>query len=205
MTHVLIALIPKPGATHEGQLRPIGILPMLYRIYMKIRRHTYKYWVRQIHNGREESALDLAWKTRVQDEVDEHNQLYTASTFLDCSKCYERVNRYKAQGLLTQTGAPASLVNLVLGIYQGQRCIKIHGRTIPTGQFQQGIIAGCSWAKDILKTLISAIKKDCDAAGLPMRDYVDDIMLREVSRDIPALIHKAHAGNSPSSSCDRRV
>ena len=60
MQHVLIALIPKPGATHEGQLRPIGILPMLYRIYMKIRRHTYKDWVRQIHNGREESALDLA-------------------------------------------------------------------------------------------------------------------------------------------------
>ena len=27
-----------------------------------------------------------------------------------------------------------------------------------------------------------------------MRDYVDDIMLREVSRDIPTLIHKAHAG-----------
>ena len=60
MQHVLIALIPKPGATHEGRLRPIGILPMLYRIYMKIRRYTYKGWVRQLHNGREESALDLA-------------------------------------------------------------------------------------------------------------------------------------------------
>ena len=39
MRRVLIALIPKPGATHEGQLRPRGILPMLHRIYMKIRRH----------------------------------------------------------------------------------------------------------------------------------------------------------------------
>ena len=27
-----------------------------------------------------------------------------------------------------------------------------------------------------------------------MRDYVDDIMLREVSHDIPTLIHKVHAG-----------
>ena len=29
---------------------------------------------------------------------------------------------------------------------------------------------------------------------MPMRDYVDDIMLREVSHDIPALIHKVRAG-----------
>ena len=36
MQHVLIALIPKPGATHEGQLRPIGILPMLYRVTVKL-------------------------------------------------------------------------------------------------------------------------------------------------------------------------
>ena len=36
MKHILIAPIPKAGATHEGQLRPIGILPMLYRVYMKL-------------------------------------------------------------------------------------------------------------------------------------------------------------------------
>ena len=76
---------------------------------------------------------------------------------------------------------------MVLGMYQGERYIKVHGRVIRTGEFQQGIIAGCSWAKDILKTIISKIKKDCGAAGLPMRDYVDDIMLREVSHDIPHL------------------
>ena len=91
--------------------------------------------------------------------MDEHNGLYAVSTFLDCSKCYERVNHKRAQDLLVQAGAPASLVNMALGIYQGERYIKVHGRTIRTGEFQQGIIAGCSWAKDILKTLISKIKK----------------------------------------------
>ena len=134
---------------------------------MKLRRHTYKDWVRQIHNGREESALDLAWKTRVQDEVDEHNQLYAASTFLDCSKCYERVNHKHAQDLLTQAGAPASLINMVLGMYQGERYIKVHGRVIRTGEFQQGIIAVCSWAKDILNTIISNIKKTARPPGSP--------------------------------------
>ena len=57
---------------------------------------------------------------------------------------------------------------MVLGMRQGERYVKVHGRVIRTGDFQQGIIAGCSWAKDILKTIISKIKHDCEAAGLPM-------------------------------------
>ena len=52
MTHILIALIPKAGATHEGQLRPIGILPMLYRVYMKLRRRSHSDWTRTLHDGR---------------------------------------------------------------------------------------------------------------------------------------------------------
>ena len=83
---------------------------------------------------------------------------------------------------------------MVLGMYQGERYIKVHGRVIRTGDFKHGIIAGCSWAKDILKTIIRKIKNDCDAAGLPMRYYVDDIMLREVSHDIPTLIQKVYTG-----------
>merc|ERR1712110_1034050 len=83
---------------------------------------------------------------------------------------------------------------MVLSMYQGTRYIKVHGRTIHTGEFQQGIIAGCSWAKDILKVLIGDIKKRCDRLGLTLRDYVDDIMLREVSHDVDTLVHKAYAG-----------
>ena len=194
MTHVLVALIPKPGAQHEGQLRPIGILPMLYRIYMKIRRQSYQSWTREIHHGREESALDLAWKTRVQDEIDESNGLYTITSFLDCSKCYERVNHRVAQDLLLGADAPPSLVNMILSMYQGDRYIKVHGQTIHAGKFHQGIIAGCSWAKDILKVLIADIKSSCADLGITLRDYVDDMMLRETSHDIQTLIHCAYTG-----------
>ena len=84
--------------------------------------------------------------------------------FLDCSKCYERVNRKKAQDLLSQAGAPASLINVALGIYQGRRYLKVHGQTVATGLFCQGVIAGCSWAKDILKVLIADIKVRCAGA-----------------------------------------
>ena len=33
-----VTLTPKPKATHEGQLRPIGLLPMIYRIWMSVRK-----------------------------------------------------------------------------------------------------------------------------------------------------------------------
>ena len=35
-----IALIDKPGATHEGQLRPICLLPYVYRAWMRMRKNT---------------------------------------------------------------------------------------------------------------------------------------------------------------------
>ncbi len=33
----IIALMTKEGASHEGELRPIGMLPYIYRIWMAIR------------------------------------------------------------------------------------------------------------------------------------------------------------------------
>eukprot|EP00972_Heterocapsa_arctica_P093439 13782525-Heterocapsa_arctica.AAC.1 len=34
----IIALIPKDGADNEGQLRPIAILPYIYRVWMAVRK-----------------------------------------------------------------------------------------------------------------------------------------------------------------------
>ena len=72
--------------------------------------------------------------------------------------------------------------------------MKVHGQTVPTSQFQRGVVAGCSWAKDILKALISDIKERCAEVGLDLRDYVDDITTRETSEDIDTLAHRAHTG-----------
>eukprot|EP00972_Heterocapsa_arctica_P039136 5764200-Heterocapsa_arctica.AAC.1 len=36
--HPTIALIAKEGAEHEGQLRPIAILPYVYRVWMAVRK-----------------------------------------------------------------------------------------------------------------------------------------------------------------------
>ena len=45
----LIALLDKEGARHEGQLRPICLLPYIYRIWMKLRRPATKDWLQNLY------------------------------------------------------------------------------------------------------------------------------------------------------------
>ena len=47
----VIALIPNPGATTEAQLRPIGIMPYIYRTWVAARRSQARQWSLHIHGG----------------------------------------------------------------------------------------------------------------------------------------------------------
>eukprot|EP00972_Heterocapsa_arctica_P053086 7818333-Heterocapsa_arctica.AAC.1 len=47
----IIALIPKDGAENEGQLRPITILPYMYKVWMAIRKKGVKHWAMQLNDG----------------------------------------------------------------------------------------------------------------------------------------------------------
>ena len=39
-----VSLIPKEGACHEGKLRPIGVLPYFYRVWMAARGRDAQPW-----------------------------------------------------------------------------------------------------------------------------------------------------------------
>ena len=56
----LTALIPKEGARHEGQLRPIGLLPYAYRIWMGLRRQDLAGWLAGLYEGQQASPVELA-------------------------------------------------------------------------------------------------------------------------------------------------
>ena len=42
-----VTLTPKPKATHKGQLRPIGLLPTIYRIWMSVRQPQAYEWTKK--------------------------------------------------------------------------------------------------------------------------------------------------------------
>ena len=70
LRHNIIALVPKPGATHEKQLRPIGLLSYVYRVWMVIRKQHLATWSRTLHGGRHQGAAELATRPRIDMELD---------------------------------------------------------------------------------------------------------------------------------------
>ncbi len=70
LRYSVTALIPKPGAQLEHQLRPIGVLPYVYRVWMAIRKRHLQLWSQTLHGGQHDGAATLAWRTAVQVELD---------------------------------------------------------------------------------------------------------------------------------------
>ena len=54
--------IPKDGAESEGQLRPIDILPYVYRVWVAVRKRRVKEWVLNLHGGGVRAPEDLVWE-----------------------------------------------------------------------------------------------------------------------------------------------
>ena len=161
----------KPGATHEGQLRPIGLLTYVYRTWIAIRRQTQKEWTQKLHGSTTPSAVELAWETKKNEELGKWQGEGSITAFLDC---YERVSHDKAYNRMIQTGCRPKIANLVMDPYQGQRRIKVHGATSKILRAKAGIIAVCAFAKDVLKAVLEPIKEVMEAE---CRDYVDDITI----------------------------
>ena len=62
----VIALMPKLGAESEAQLRPIGILSYIYRVWMVICKQDTKLWSLRTHGGAHTGAVALACSARAQ-------------------------------------------------------------------------------------------------------------------------------------------
>ena len=87
----IVALIPKDGAESEGQLRPIAILPYVYRVWMAVRKKRVKGWVLNLHGGETRAPEDLVWEVAARAATAKARGRCHAAAYFDCSRCYERV------------------------------------------------------------------------------------------------------------------
>ncbi|MCP4241488.1 MAG: hypothetical protein GY772_13085, partial [bacterium] len=64
LTGALVSLIPKPGATDATGLRPIGLMPVVYRVWAVARQDHVRRWLRPLEHlilgGRQGVGADLA-------------------------------------------------------------------------------------------------------------------------------------------------
>ena len=150
-----VTLIPKPGAQNEGQLRPIGILPYVYRAWMVLRKAEFSGWSRALHGGHHVGAADLAGQVRREEEYAAWRGCHSFTAYLDCSKCYERIDHSTARARAEAAGLPSRLGRMIFAMYGGERRVKVHGAVSRAGRFMRGLVAGCSFAKDVLKAFLS--------------------------------------------------
>jgi hypothetical protein len=69
---------------------------------------------------------------------------------------------------------------MVMNVYSGPRLVRAHGAVAKPVSGHHGLIAGCAYAKDILKAFLGDAAKA--AEPLQFRDYVDDMTLLAVGR-----------------------
>ena len=149
-----VSLIPKEGACHEGKLRPIGILPYFYRVWMAVRGRDAQPWCRVLYGSRHKSATELVWTRNVAEDLVRAKGWFMLTAFLACSKCYERIRHDEAQKAALGSGCPPEIVNLALNMYGGRRHIQVHGSLSQGFYPTSGLVAGCARARDILQSVL---------------------------------------------------
>ena len=92
--------IPKGEGSAVIAQRPFGILPMVYRLWVRVRlrRGLQDEWITQCdfnHGGvKGRSAMDAAWGSAIEAEMasQEPEDGGIGAALLDLSKCYERIS-----------------------------------------------------------------------------------------------------------------
>jgi hypothetical protein len=179
----IIALIPKEGPKSEGQLRPIAILPYIYRVWMAIRKCRIKQWALKLNDGKFSSPESLVWEIAARSELSRIKGTCFIAAYIDCSKCYELVNHKVAANAAVKTGCNSMIVSLSFGMYKKDRLIQVSNTDLVPAN--GGILAGCGFAVHYLKGTIKVDVKDDDRG---LRNFVDDMVLfREEDSEIEAV------------------
>ena len=154
----IIVLMGKP----TGGSRPIALMPMLYRLYTKIRRPQIVQW-ELAHQGpwdaavKGSSALRAGLLSMLRDEMAVRLRLDTLITLWDMEKFYDNIDiAYLIQEAIT-LDYDVTLLNLGLQMHMAPRGLKCYG--ICPGQVaaSNGIIAGCTQSTTFTKIYLYAV------------------------------------------------
>ncbi|MCP4239057.1 MAG: hypothetical protein GY772_00675, partial [bacterium] len=184
LTGALVTLVPKPGATVATELRPIGLMATIYRLWAVARQQHVRAWLRPLEawvaGGRpgvssESAALEAAICADEALASDDE----AAAAFLDISKAYEGIDHALLASAAVEHGFPPRLVWLAIEAYRGPRRVVLFGT--PASRYaepRRGIIAGCPIAVALMSLYLLQPLRRLSPIGLSLsRGYVDDITL----------------------------
>ena len=125
-----VVLLPKPGGDPDQPLqrRPITLLPVIYRLWARLRLHQVDEWragwdpaVASLPKGPEGQAWDLAWELAVAPAWG-----HTVSgAAVDLTKCYDSVRHPLLRRALAAAGWPAGILEPLLAAYSAPRRLRV--------------------------------------------------------------------------------
>ena len=179
---VLIVLLPKP----DGDRRPIGLLPMPIRVWMRARINVAREWERAHHRhnvyaGPAMGAQRAAWQTSFQAESSALSKLDYAQTNLDIVKAFEKVKHHLVVRAARKHGYNLLVLRLSLAAYRAPRAIGVNGVYSRIIIATTGITAGSGFATSELRVLLLDLVDDSYVMFRSIRVqclyYVDDVTI----------------------------
>ncbi|HUU60977.1 MAG TPA: reverse transcriptase domain-containing protein, partial [Acidimicrobiia bacterium] len=175
---VVIVLLPKP----DGGFRPIGLLPLLPRLWMRARREVATEWERvnkrpYLYAGEAMGAHVAVWKQAARAELAAVVGTDYALVLLDLVKAFERVPHDVVLREAKKLGYPMWLLRLSFATYRLGRVLRVGNVVSTVVVAARGITAGSGFATTELRIMMIDI---VDAAlkvypTVSPTLYVDDL------------------------------
>ena len=136
---------------------------------MAVRKCKVKQWAMDLNDGRFSSPETLVWELAARGELANLRGKCFSAAYIDCSKCYERVNHKAAATAAVETGCNPTIVALSFNMYKTPRVLQVHKSNTKPIAANRGILAGCGVAVHYLKSMI---KQDVKEEGNELRYFV---------------------------------
>ncbi len=175
---VLVVLLPKP----DGGRRPIGLLPLLPRIWARARRPILAAWERTcdrpyLYAGPARGAQVATWRQAARAELASAVGVEYAQTLLDLVKAFERIPHHVLVREAVRLGYPLLILRLSLATYRLARALRVDSFVSSLTWATRGVTAGSAHATSEMRLLVIHIV-DTAIRSYPLTRftvYVDDI------------------------------
>eukprot|EP00971_Amphidinium_carterae_P350622 6491652-Amphidinium_carterae.2 len=183
----LVVLKPKKENCQVlADLRPLALLPQLYRLWAKIYVHRMRpHFARRAHTSnaaKPGTSIRAALREFVVSmEIATSKGEHVAGFHSDLAKAYEVVRLDLLEYVLLSRGWPPEVVALMIGAYKHKRYMSYKGWATEVCEAINGITAGCPLAVWALCEYMSSLASYMSIM-LYFRQYVDDCAMKDSSR-----------------------
>jgi len=187
---VIICLLPKP----DGGFRPIGLLPVLPRIWMRSRRNATQLWERRnnksyLYAGEGKGAQVAAWQQSARAEAATRFKAAYAQGLLDLVKAFDSVPFRILVREAKKLGYSLRILRLSLLTYTMPRSLRVGMVFSRLLVARCGITAGSGTACTEMRVLMIHV---VDAARLEYQLVIPTLYVDDLSAEITASRQAVH-------------